>query len=271
MGKDPGRGINPSDAHSFIHSFIHKTAESSSPTRVSFILPCYKKNEAPVENMETTASIPLSQLWSRAAQISPELDPGPIDRAAAAAVVVEKFPDIAHRRLNMAGQCKVLVVDDSKMSNRILVKIIHQIPIDCSDLSDGDDEGVGLVPLDMGGISLRGRSSYRQLDEGPGPQQAAVYSIEEADDGTVAVEKVRQASVAGFPFDIVFMDNIMIRMNGPEAAQLMRSGGYRGLIVGVTGNVMEKDVADYLASGADCVLGKPVNTEELTQILQRFK
>lgn len=226
-----------------------------------------------MENMETTASQHLSQSWSRAAQISPELDFDRIDNedaAAAAAAGAEKFPDIASRRLNVAGHCKVLVVDDSKMSNKILMKIIQQtpIPIDCpGDLSGVEEEGLGLgLGLDMGGISLRGRS-YHQLFEG----LQATYSIEEANDGTIAVEKVRQASAARAPFDIVFMDNIMLRMNGPAAAQLMRSDGYTGLIVGVTGNVMEKDVADYVSSGADCVLGKPVNTEDLKQILQRFR
>lgn len=221
--------------------------------------------------METTTSLQhLSLSWSRGAQISPELEFDRIDSdgAAAAVVVEKKFPDIAPRRLHVAGHCKVLVVDDSKMSNKILMKIIHQIPIpiDCPGPGDLSEEGLG---LDMGGIGLlRGSNrSYHQLFEG----LQATYSIEEAIDGTLAVEMVRQASAARAPFDIVLMDNIMLRMNGPEAAQLMRSDGYTGLIVGVTGNVMERDVADYIASGADCVLGKPVNTEDLKQILQRFK
>jgi CheY-like chemotaxis protein len=95
---------------------------------------------------------------------------------------------------------------------------------------------------------------------------AAVYTFSEAEDGDVAVQMVQDASDAGAPFDIVFMDNIMIHMHGPEAAQLMRSNGFKGLIVGVTGNVM----AHYLASGADCVLDKPVNVEDLTIVLKKL-
>ena len=111
-------------------------------------------------------------------------------------------------------------------------------------------------------LSLGGRSNARA---------AALDHFAEADDGSTAVQLVQEASLEGAPFDIVFMDNIMIRMNGPAAAQLMRSAGFTGLIVGVTGNVMAHDVAHYIASGADCVLNKPVNEEELTQILRRLK
>ena len=92
----------------------------------------------------------------------------------------------------------------------------------------------------------------------------------EADDGIVAVQMVQAASDEGLPFDIVFMDNIMIAMHGPEAAQAMRAVGFAGLIIGVTGNVMADDMNQYMASGADYVLGKPVNLEDLRQILDRL-
>ena len=79
------------------------------------------------------------------------------------------------------------------------------------------------------------------------------------------------ASEAGAPFDIIFMDNIMVYMHGPEAAQLMRAAGFSVLIVGVTGNVMADDVNEYIHSGADYVLGKPVNFEDLKQLLQKLQ
>ena len=66
------------------------------------------------------------------------------------------------------------------------------------------------------------------------------------------------------------MDNIMILMHGPEAARAMRAEGFQGLIVGVTGNLMKDDVNEYIASGADSVLGKPVDMDEIKKILSRF-
>ena len=47
-------------------------------------------------------------------------------------------------------------------------------------------------------------------------------------------------------------------MDGPSAAKAMREMGYRGPIIGVTGNVMAKDVETFEIQGADKVLFKPL-------------
>ena len=84
------------------------------------------------------------------------------------------------------------------------------------------------------------------------------YTCDEAEDGEIAVEKVRRSlsppppgarepattgtssssavSVCVKPFDLILCDNIMPNMCGPEAVALMRKIGYRGPIFGVTGN-----------------------------------
>lgn len=244
--------------------------------RVFFILPCYKKNTTTTTTNITTGlgqhmapPAPLTPLfWHRPAQVGPELEPdGPRNDKDCLDV---KFSGIARRALSRPGQCKVLVVDDSQMCNKVVMKVLKRIPIDCPDIA-------GVVELFSGLQGMRrsfgGRSNaYRQQvsEAALTNTTAAVYNFVEADDGSTAVQKVQEASLEGDPFDIVFMDNIMIRMNGPAAAQLMRSAGFTGLIVGVTGNVMAHDVAHYIASGADCVLHKPVNAEELKQILRRL-
>lgn len=92
-----------------------------------------------------------------------------------------------------------------------------------------------------------------------------------AEDGDVAVEAVLSSLSDGQEsFDLVLMDNVMARMNGPVAARAMRDAGYAGLIVGLTGNVMPDQVADYLAHGANFVLGKPLNTSALFDIVTDY-
>ena len=93
------------------------------------------------------------------------------------------------------------------------------------------------------------------------------FTMSEDDDGGTAVDKVAAAKKENKPFQFVFMDNIMVRMNGPEAAQIMRNNGYKGRIVGVTGNVLPEDMETFIRCGADLVLTKPVNQNELSQIL----
>ena len=53
-----------------------------------------------------------------------------------------------------------------------------------------------------------------------------------------------------------------------EATKLLRKGGYKNLVVGVTGNVLDDDVGEYQAAGADIVLGKPVRMNALSAILR---
>ena len=44
-------------------------------------------------------------------------------------------------------------------------------------------------------------------------------SILEADDGSTAVDVLRSETEAGRPVDLVLIDYVMLRMNGPEAAR----------------------------------------------------
>jgi len=129
-----------------------------------------------------------------------------------------------------AWSLRVLIVDDSAMNRKLLNKMLHQI---FEELSRSQC---------YGSISL---------------------STVEADDGLSAVALMQ--STAG-KFDLVLIDNIMLTMNGPEAAQKMRHDGFSGLIIGVTGNVLETDVRDFIAHGANKVLKKPVSLDLLKEV-----
>ena len=84
------------------------------------------------EPIVTAAPPPLMQLWPRAAvRINPEVHP--IFEGAEN----DKFSDIAMRPLNLPGQCTVLVVDDSKVNNKILIRVLQQIPIGIPSNSGG--------------------------------------------------------------------------------------------------------------------------------------
>ena len=86
-----------------------------------------------------------------------------------------------------------------------------------------------------------------------------------ADDGSSAVQA---ASDRGF--DIILMDNIMKKVHGPEAARALRASGFTGFIAGVTGNVTEYDVNDYLRAGANVILAKPPRMQDLQVIFQEL-
>jgi CheY-like chemotaxis protein len=48
-------------------------------------------------------------------------------------------------------------------------------------------------------------------------------------------------------------------MHGPEATAELRKAGFDGLVIGVTGNVLQDDIDHFLRSGANAVLSKPLS------------
>jgi len=92
-------------------------------------------------------------------------------------------------------------------------------------------------------------------------------STAEASDGREAVTKVETALLVGQPYNAVLMDYDMPNLNGPGAARQLRLNGYVGLIIGITGMTDPSDVEEFLTAGADFVLSKPVNEDELDRIL----
>ena len=60
---------------------------------------------------------------------------------------------------------------------------------------------------------------------------------------------------------------MMTNMNGPTSCKEIRSVGYTGIIIGVTGNITTEGVINFKMNGADQVLKKPLDVDELIQIV----
>lgn len=88
-----------------------------------------------------------------------------------------------------------------------------------------------------------------------------------ASNGDVAVSMVLQDM---HRFKLILMDNLMPVLTGREATQRLRANGYPYLIIGVTGNVLADDINEYLAAGADMVLGKPVKMPIFNKVLDHI-
>ena len=94
-------------------------------------------------------------------------------------------------------------------------------------------------------------------------------TVGEAVDGYDAVQKVRESiQLPGQSFDVILMDNIMPNMDGPTASKELRALGYKGLIIGVTGSALPVDINHFINHGANHVLIKPLDLNQLMSILE---
>merc|ERR1712072_701968 len=91
------------------------------------------------------------------------------------------------------------------------------------------------------------------------------YTIVE--NGQLAVDEIEQNSEK---YDLILMDNLMPVMKGGEAAEKIRELRYVNPIIGLTGNLLQEDVDEFLKNGANRVIGKPVNFNALKQLFEEF-
>eukprot|EP01042_Synura_sphagnicola_P036288 gene36288-biopygen503 len=130
---------------------------------------------------------------------------------------------------------RVLVVDDAVSNRKMLCRVIRNR---CSVIVEADN---GLNAVDMVKASLTSSGSL-------------------APNGCTCQ-----------PFDLIIMDFIMPVMDGPTAIKEIRGLGYTGLILGLTGNVLDSDKNLMLKSGANFVLTKPFELDAFDRALQECK
>lgn len=98
------------------------------------------------------------------------------------------------------------------------------------------------------------------------------FILEWAENGKVCVEKYRDAG-PGY-YDAILMDLRMPEMNGLEATQeiraMEREGTERVPIIAMTADAFLEDVKACIDCGMDAHVAKPLNIQELLQLLQKY-
>lgn len=71
-------------------------------------------------------------------------------------------------------------------------------------------------------------------------------------------------------FDVILMDDNMPNLSGSEAVEIVRKLGYKGLIIGITGDVDPSSVINFKKKGVDEVLSKPIDIENLKRVIGKI-
>ena len=125
----------------------------------------------------------------------------------------------------------VLVVDDALLNRKMLIRLLERAGHQCSSAANGREA-------------------------------IAVYDEDRA---MFAQDPENHRSV-----NCVLMDYEMPIMNGPDATKALREKGCTARIIGVSGNVLEEDVAYFKSMGAEDVLAKPVNLSLLEDCWEKY-
>ena len=71
------------------------------------------------------------------------------------------------------------------------------------------------------------------------------------------------------PSSSILQDKEMPHMDGYDATDVIRGMGYKGAIIGLTGNAGVADSVDFMRHGVNAVVVKPVRVAELLDILEQ--
>ncbi len=95
----------------------------------------------------------------------------------------------------------------------------------------------------------------------------AGYHADIASNGREVLDKM----IASEGYDLIFMDVQMPEMDGIEATRILRGKGFRKIpIIALTASVMSDDREACLSAGMDDFLPKPVNQDQVLNILQKW-
>lgn len=97
------------------------------------------------------------------------------------------------------------------------------------------------------------------------------FEIERAENGQICVEKFEQSAIGSY--DLILMDIRMPVMNGYEAARAIRTleRPDAGLpIIAMTADAFAEDIQRSLDSGMNEHIAKPLNVEQLIQLLKKY-
>ena len=96
--------------------------------------------------------------------------------------------------------------------------------------------------------------------------QKSGFNVTVACNGKEAVDIVS----SGKEFNIIFMDIHMPVMDGVTATKAIRAMGIKTPVIALTANVIKEDMDNFIASGMNSHIAKPINFDKLQEVLLQY-
>jgi len=172
------------------------------------------------------------------------------------------------------AKMKVLVVDDNPVNLKVVSKMLARLGIE-PEMANNGQEAVELIEKKMALMQLQGegRVEGESADGATGPVLDGVLAEPLP---TTTMEGDEDVSKKHFvPYDLIFMDVWMPKMNGLDATTYIRErlsgqSSDRPYVISMTACVMEGDREKCIAAGMNDYISKPLRKEELEQSLRTF-
>jgi two-component system CheB/CheR fusion protein len=100
--------------------------------------------------------------------------------------------------------------------------------------------------------------------------QAVGATVDEAEDGQQAIDRVAAMQADEPAFDLILLDMQMPGVDGYTAAAKLRSLGFTNPIIALTADAMHGDMKRCLNSGCNAYLSKPIDKETLLTTVQHY-
>ena len=95
-------------------------------------------------------------------------------------------------------------------------------------------------------------------------------NVETVTNGNAAIDRITEKYKNGHAYDIVFMDETMPELSGTETMHILRGLGYSHPIVALTANALVGQEEEFIETGFDGFVSKPIKSKHLHSVLIKF-